>query len=281
MNAIRGRCHRLARVLFVVSISFLILGTSPSANAQVGGGMSRGGGGKKPKKGPKPKRPEPPRTDLPGHQKGKILKFKPAKENEKDEDLLGVLSVKAFEKGSKSIKMNVRRVDDLQVRVGDHVFDLEEDLDVFWKGLHCTANWAIADPDARKKVKELRTLSFDTIEVTGKIYEIKDELIVIKGVPKNGLDWPDSKAKIEKNDKPKRIRLRKLKLKPLEDISKFYDAENEEADLEEFEEDQEVVATVVLGKPGMIIAIRHPDAKTEDTGRGGRPGPGRRGDLRG
>ena len=289
MNIVRACYARSAKILLAVSVCVLFVGAPEVVEAQTAGGGASGGrggrGGDRPK--PRTKQPQPADTDVPGHRSGKIVKFKPVKESEEDEEILGTLMVKPFEKGSKTIKLRVRRSEDLQIRVGDHMFDPEEELDIFWKGLHCTAGWNIADPDARRKIKELRRLTFDTIEVKGKIREIENELIVIKGVPKNGQNWPDLEAmrkdeqsnRFTKNKKKKRIRRRTLKLKVLEDVSKFYDSEKSEVDLEEFQADDEVEATVVVGKLGMMIALRHPVSAVEDEdtgrGRGGRPGPPR------
>ncbi len=238
---------------------------------------------------------QPPRGDQPsGSEQGRLIKFKPAKDGSEDEDLLGVLSIKAFGKDAKVVKIVVRRSDGLMVKVKDHIFDADELEEVLWRGLFCTASWRLEDTDSKRKrkKKELRNLSFDTLEIEGTVYEIDDGMVIVKGVPKGGRQWPDVEAKARggaggrRGNQPKRIIRRKVKLKVLDDLSAFLDASDDEMGLDDFEIGQEVEATIVYGRPfGMAIAMRIPsdgsggnddrDRDDSDTGRGGGPtGPG-------
>lgn len=238
---------------------------------------------------------KPPKEDRPsGSEQGRLIKFKPAKDGNEDEDLLGVLSVKAFGRDAKVVRIIVRRSDDLKVKVRDHVFDSEELGEVLWRGLYCTASWRLEDSTRKRKKKELQNLSFDTIEIEGTVYEIDDGMVIVKGVPKGGRQWPDVEAKARggrsgwQNNKPKRVIRRKLKLKVLEDLAAFLDASGDEMGLDDFEIGQEVEATIVYGRPyGMVVAMRIPpdgsggndDRDGDDnSGRGGGPtgpsGPG-------
>ncbi len=282
MNANRSdRTSRFCLLLSAFACVALIF-AAPS-QAQVGGG---GMGRKKPSDRPdRPTPQQPPKVDreTPGNVEGRILKFQPAKEGSDDEDLLGYLSVKPFGKNEKSLKLKVNRSDDLRISVAAHEFELDEIAEVCVKGLSCSAGWGFEDPDAKRKVKELHSLSFATLEVEGKIAKIEDGMVHIKAKPKNGQDWPGADSSAAgaagrgggDSNKPKKIRTRTLKLRIMEDLSKITDEDAIESDLNEFAVDDEVDATVVVGtKESMMVAMRPLGAKdsAEESGRAGRPG---------
>jgi len=217
-----------------------------------------------------PVRPgEKPLPPTPGNEIGTILKFKPAKEADQEKGVSGHLTVKPFEKGAKVLRLAVLKPNDdgeggVIVKVGEYTFDLEDLSDVFWKGLYCTAGWGYQDESARIKVKELRLLTLDTIDVVGKVEAIEDELVIIRAVPRDGNDWPHleamNKAKPQAaGAKPKPIRKIKMKLKLIDDVSKLMDDMKEEATLSYFEPGQEVHAKVVFStKTGMLIQMSPP-----------------------
>ncbi len=290
------RSVRIRRIgLLLPAFAGVALVFGAPVQAQIGGG----GMGKKPagRKPDKPTPQQPPKTDRdsPGNVEGRIIKFKPAKEGSENEDFLGYLLIKPFEKNEKPLTLKINRSEDLRISVAEHDFELDQLAEVCIKGLSCTAGWGFEDPDAKKKVKELHSLSFGTIEVEGKISKIEDGMVHIKAKPKNGQDWPgtDPAAGGPANrrggggdDKTtKRVRVRTLKLRIMEDLSKLTDEDNFESDLGEFSVDDEVDATVVFGaRESMMIAMRPLGAKdsSDETGRGGRPagrepGPGGRG----
>ncbi|MFQ5429319.1 MAG: hypothetical protein ACE5E1_03320 [Phycisphaerae bacterium] len=285
MNGKRVSHRRLSGGIVAACACVLLVFSAP-AEAQLGGGGGRGRktGPSKPRPAQPPPPPEKGVGDVPGTLEGWILRFKPAKDDQESEDLLGVLLVKPTQKKARVVKLNVPRTDTLKIEVGTHKFNLDEDVDLIWKGLYCRAGWGFKDPDAKRKVRELRVLSFDTLDIAGKIVKIEDDMIVIKARPKNGQDWPDAKAKTGRTsprnpkarNKKARIRWKKLKLKVMEDVSQFYDVEKEEIDLNDFEVNQEVEATVVYSKrEGMVVAMRMPsEGGSDNRGRGGRPGPG-------
>jgi len=264
-----------------VSCCMVLLCAIP-AEAQRGPNRPSGPGGGGPRR-PPPKKP--PKDRPSGSEQGRLIKFKPAKESSEDEDLLGVLSVKAFGNDKKVVRMLVRRSDDLKVRVRDHVFDTEELGDVLWKGLYCTASWRLdnRNPNRKRKKKELQGLSFDTLDVEGTVYQIDDGMVVVKGVPRGGRQWPDVQAKGRSGpngrpgNRPRRVIRRKLKLKVLEDVTTFLDASGDEMGLDDFEIGQEVEATVVYGRPyGMVVAMRIPsDGSGSNDDRGDDRGSGR------
>ncbi len=256
--------------MFCAVFACVLLVGAEAADAQMGGGRRRAGGrGGKPKKPKAPTPQQPEQADAPGQETGRILKFKAAKENEEDEDLLGKLLVRPFKKGRKTLKLSVRRSDTLRIELGDAKIEGDDILEYFWKGLHCTAGWGFENPDKKKpKKKELRSLRLDSLIVSGKIDKIEDDVIVIKAMPKNGQDWPDLAAKEDPGKNPsakKKIRLRKLKLKMLDDISKFLDAKKEPLDLDDFEVGKKVDATVVYGRPfGILLVLQSPTADKPD-----------------
>ncbi len=288
MQANATRRARVLGILCAVFACVLLVGAE-AADAQMGGGRRRGGGGGRPKKPKGPTQDVPEQADAPGQQTGRIVKFKPAKEDEEDENLLGMLSVRPFRKGQKTLKMSVRRADTLRIELGDAKIEGEDILEYMWKGLHCTAGWAFENPDKKKpKKKELRSLRLDSLIVSGKIDKIEDDLIVIKARPKNGQNWPDLAAKQDPGKNPttkKKIILRKLKLKILEDVSKFVDAKKEELDLDEFEVGKKVDATVVYGRPfGILLVLQSStaDDKPQEAGEPEKPrDEGNRGKGRG
>lgn len=298
MNASGTRRLHMFGILCAVFAGVLLV-DAEAADAQMGGGRSRGGG-RRPTKKPNtpPPADQPQDVEAPGQQVGRIIKFKGAKEGEEDETLLGTLSVQPFKKGGKTLKLLVRKSDTLRIDIGDTKIEGDEILEYLWKGLHCTAGWAFEDSDAKKpKKKALRTLKLDTLAVVGKLDSIEDNVITLKARPANGQDWPDLIAKLDSGADPsrgkKKVVLRKLKLKILENVSKFEDAKKDPLDLGEFEVGKDVDATIVLGRPfGILVVLQSPTAENRekpdepqtprDEGGGGKhPGRPRRPGARG
>ncbi|MBK8269856.1 MAG: hypothetical protein IPK83_16805 [Planctomycetes bacterium] len=293
--------------LFIALVAALSFGVVADSAFAQSGGMRRAGGGKKsdPKQPQKFDRP-PPVT--PGNMTGTIIKYKPAKESDAEKGIAGFLYIRPFEKGAKLLKLAVFKEvadgegDAVLVRLGDHRFERNRGLfRDFLEGLCVNAGWGYKDEDAKVKVKELRTLDFNSLEVKGKIDSIEDDVITIRAVPKNDQDWPHLAAKDDgKNQngragamaKPKKIRNLKVKLKMVEDVSKLFDAENEEASISSFEAGQAIEATIIYSsKFGMIVKLAPPGVSgTESTpepppddggkGEGGRGGPPRAGGPR-
>jgi len=154
MKASGTRRVRMLGILCAVFASVLLVGAE-AADAQMGGGRRRGGRpGGKPKKPKTPPPNQPQEAEAPGQQAGRIIKFKPAKEGEEDETLLGMLSVRPFQKGKKSLRMSVRRSDTFHISIGGTKIEGEDALEYLWKGLHCTAGWAFQNPDKKKPKKK-------------------------------------------------------------------------------------------------------------------------------
>lgn len=291
----------LVRRISAVVMLIMALAVCDTAFAQAGGGRGRAGRpGAGPKEGPKqPTKPTEKPIETPGMQTGTIVSYKPATEAEAEKGIAGYLTVRPFEKKAKLVKLTVFKENEegqpsVSVKVGDHKFEVEDYSQLFWKGLYCTAGWGFKDESAKVKVKELRTLEFTQLEVSGKILSVEDDTVTIRAVPKNGQNWPhlaaledDSKAstKATAPPKPKPVRQLKIKLKLVEDVSKLLDAEAEEASLSGFEVGQKIEASIVFStKVGMVIKLSPPGVdgtaagppppKPEDDGRGRRDNGG-------
>lgn len=269
-----------------------------AASAQIAGG-GRGG-----RRGKPPKEKEPPRGEqqedekpAPGRQVGWVLRLKAATEKdvEKDEDLMGFLSVKPYEKKGRIVKLRVRKNNDVRIELGDHKFELEDLGKILGKGMHVAASWDfLNEKEAEKKrggKKVLRKLELVTIEVEGEVKEIKDDMVTVYGKPINKARWPDYQPDDKPGTMPDEVKKMALDLKLMEDISKFRTTDSDDAGLSDFKEGDEVRLRVVFAgrKTGILVAMRSKDASDvpetkEDEGgdrppaRGPRPRqPGRRG----
>lgn len=302
---------RFARVAACLVPLFVIALVSDFAFGQAGG-VRRGGGGSGQKSGGKqtqPPRDNKPAAPTPGQEHGTILKYQVAKkEADIEKGVMGYLSVRPFEKGAKMLKLSIFKPDDegnggVIVKVGDHQFESDDVSEYFWSGLYCTAGWGFKDENAKVKVKELRTLTFDTIDIVGKVESVDGDVVVIRATPANGREWPhletptDSRAPAS-NAPPKKPRQLKVSVKVIEDVSRVVDQENDETSLSSFEAGQMVDARIVYSaKTGMLIRMsppgvdpnvtRPPPDQPADDDRGGdggrKPPPGgtRRGGPRG
>jgi hypothetical protein len=246
-----------------------------------------GGGGRG--KRPPPKKDDPTKSvdNRPqGSDRGMIISYKPPKDSD-DEDLAGVLTFRVD--GQRGIrKINVRRSDPVKFQFGGEVeFDPEEYPELLIKNLFCNVTWKVEDPEAKKKTRVLTAVSFDPIDISGKIEEITPTEFIIKGAPKDHREWPAmSKPGDKRGQRPsevgRRVPVKKLKLRVFEDITKFNDASNQPLDPEDFELKQDVEATLVYaGKGGILLAVRPPvaggaedgEGRSGGGGRGGRGGP--------
>ena len=290
-------CALAACLLFVIA---------DSALAQRGGGGRRpatGSGGSKPAqpvaKGPK--QPTQSRADEPGTLRGVIAKFEPASD-EKDEDLIGLLTVKPVEMGQKSLKLQIRRSDKgddpndskndpTEISLGEHKFDPELYATVLWKGLYCEVSWdwlrKEGDPENKKPtIRQLKRLTFDTIEVEGKIEEIEGEFLTIKGKPASDREWPELEGKESSSGRPKptsdsgktkHVVEKKLRVKVFDDVTKFTDKGDQALDMGDFAVDQQVTARIVYGKSngeGILVklsSLTAEEKKEPDNGRNTRP----------
>jgi hypothetical protein len=259
--------------------------------AQEGG--LRMGGKSKSKPPPPGSRTPPPQTGPSGSVLGWIMKFDLAKEGESDETL-GVLSIKPLPKGSRAVKLKIKKSDTSIVQWAGHSFDSDAYIDVLKKGLLCTVEYsAESNEDAKKKSKqkELRSLRFETSDVKGRIEEITEDYIVIKCKPTNDGVWPDMRdtaagnappGNMNSRTKPKATPPKKLKLRIFEDASSFTDSENKPLDSGDFETNQDVEATIVYGRnEGMLVKLRALSAKSSEGTSEDQPPPRDTGGSRG
>lgn len=283
------------RILFALLVGALTLSVASDAFAQgVRGGRRRP---KRPdQKTPPPQRDEKETTESPGRTEGTIFKFTPADEEDRKEDekLLGKLKINPFEEGARTLILIVRDTDDLKVKLGDHEFERDEMISYFQKGLHVEADWGYLDPDSKRKIKKkvLRGLTFMTTVVEGKVEDVRDVGVEIRGVPMNDQQWPGYNPPDRRNQRPgasekERVIPRSLKLKFIEDVTKVRNEDKEEADMGDFKKGDKVRVTAVYAgtKIGMLVMLTPPNVdhdmtysapSNNDDGRGKRPPKGSR-----
>lgn len=259
--------HRLPMVLGL--IAFLLVSEAAYGQRARGGGTRR-----KTRSQTTSVQREKPRTDAlqPGSQKGQIYKFQAA---EGEDGLIGTLTVRP-ETGGKILKLRVRKSDTLRISLAGHEFEPEAFSDVFVKGLFCSADWGFVGeqtpPDNKRAStpKELRGLTFETIEVSGKIETIEGDTIVLKAVPMGDRKWPDIEAKLAANPNakvPEKAPRKKLKLKMIDAVTTYVDAAKFPLALGDFEADQEVQAMIVFGKKqGILVELRSLTAEEREPG---------------
>lgn len=298
MNPTCYRGVRIGAFAFLAALGIAFL-AAEQAQAQASGGMTRRGptkGGRgKPDRGGQLPKDDVKWTDT-GSNRCRILEFEPLKEGG-DEDVIGILRIRPVHKKAKTLKLLVRKTEDLQVQLKGSSSTL--DLDVLstlpLKNVLCEASWGFAKRDSAddsggkdkkkksdgEKQRELRGITLETIEVEGTIESIEGDLITIKARPKGGEQWPDIELKQgdqpEKkgNAKAPRIAQRKLKLRLIDDVTKFEAGNQEALEFGDFKPDQEIEAIVVFGsKTGLMVTLRAPDVEGEKKVE---PPPGERG----
>lgn len=275
MNAARARL-RISMRFLLAFCSCIVLVCASTGEAQQPG---RGGGGSGPGRQPPKKKKQGP-----GRQTGKILKFKLIEDSE-DDDLIGELSIKGYDRKTPRRKIIVRRDDKLELRMGDHMLNLDDHPDILRKGLNCTAYWGVVDPEARRSRLFLQKLQFPSLAVVGKVHSIEDNVVILKARMADGRRWPDRQTKDRRrrrpsvSNRPQTERPRKLKLTLLDDVSIFLDSAGDEIDIDDFEVGQEIEADIVFGHPyGYVIKLREPEDPDAVSGGGRQPprdrGPG-------
>ena len=282
---------RRARSGLLVAVAALCasLVFSETAFAQrPGGSMRRGPTGKRPggqlpgKTGGSDDRTW---TDT-GQDRCRIVKFEPVTDAA-DEALVGYLSVKPMVKNAKTLKLIVRKTESFKIEIAGQQVDLDALAGLEWKGLICDASWGSAsappssdsgDKEIKKKSKskkqrELRTLTLETLPVEGSIESLEGDSVVVKVRPQNNLEWPDAEAKGNENGgntggkkgtnkpvndpKPTKAPLRKLKLKVMDDFTKFEGREASTLELGDFQAGLEIEAVVVCGtKSGLMVVLK-------------------------
>lgn len=258
-----GRTKRWLMILALIS-AFV---TVESAYAQrVGGGR-----GRRPTRPDKPRNVDQDRRDekpAPGRQIGWVMRLKAAKKKdiEKDEKLMGFLTIKPYDKKQRIVKLRVRRGDETPVLLGEHEFELEQLGKLLEKGLHVAASWDfLNEKEAEKKrggKKVLRKLELLTIEVEGVVKGVEDDVVEIYGKPVDKGRWPDYVPDEKPGAMPEEVKKSMLKLKLLDDVSTFRTADTSDARLSDFKEDDEVRVHLVYAgrRTGILVGLRTKDA---------------------
>lgn len=276
-------------ILFAAMISFVAV---DSVMAQrPGGGRRRGARPTKPKEPPRPRNPQndEARPPAPGSMDGYILRYKEADEEARkdDEELIGTLKIKPYAKQASVLNILIRRSDEPRFKLGEHVFELDALKDILKKRLNVSVDWDFLDPNSKRddkyKKKVLRSLTFKTTVVDGEVDEVLDGgRVVVAGTPSDDQQWPDYVPPENDQGKmsDKKVRRKKLKLRVLDDISKFYSKDAEESALSDFSQGDKVRVTVVYAgtKPGFVVKMQPPDMKdvpTEEKPDEARPPAGR------
>ena len=213
-----------------------------------------------------------------GNFYGRIVKFTPSDDDEGD--LIGTLSLKGYTRSNSSIRLKVFRKDESSISLGSLKIAVDQYAEILAKGVQVDANWEVMerkDGKPHKKItrstpRQLVNLSFKTVRVQGEIVEVDGDVIIIKVVPQNGMQWPDVQAKeadrsrnrsanvtnINFTPRKPKIRSRKLKLRVVDEVSDLHDLESAPIDVGDLEEEQLVEATVIPGYPkiGYLTALR-------------------------
>jgi hypothetical protein len=224
-------------------------------------------------------------AELDGSMKGCIQRFTPSKDAA-DEDLLGYLTFKPLDRRTKPIKLAVRKTDDVKIGLPNHSFAPEEASEYLYKGLFCTVTWQPnRDPKSKSVKRELKDLVMDTLDIEGKIDQLADDSIIIRGRPKEG-DWPivESDAPTKASASASKLATqKKIKLKVIQDLTQYTDPSDTPLEASQFEAGQSIDATIVYGKSqGIIVSLRTPGPRTAkaiapEAGRGAPPPPPRGG----
>jgi hypothetical protein len=290
MHSVNRLVVALRRIGWLLPLFALALYALPTeaGPAGRGGGRQRGGPARPTNPGAGQDQPR----DVPAGNShfGKVIKYRLAADD-KDENLLGVLSFDPLGKSTKKVDLRVIKEPEPVIDIPDAAnfrIELDQIAELITKGLYCDASWDIADPlEAEKKnpKKNLAHLSLTTIEVVGKIEEIGADQFVLRAKPKVGRNWPDleSKAMDELGRahgatpaKAKPVPIRNLTLKVIDGATRFVDSGNKSLDPGDFQVQQSVEAKIVYGKPGFLVVLIDPNSKsgTEDKSDDGRQAGG-------
>ncbi len=225
-----------------------------------------------------------------GNHRSRVLKFETEVSGDEGE-FIGTIKIKPIEKKSRTVSLLLRESDELRITVGGYTVTVDELEELPWKGLYCTTSWRFGPPidleddsgedvkKPRRQKRELQSLTFDLLNVEGTIHSVEEDIIILKVKPKNGKNWPDIEAKRILNPKyfgnrtTKRVAQRKIKLKILDDVSKFLAGNGAPLDLMDFEDEQKIEATIIYGtRMGLMVKLVAPDVEGELEDDGGRRG---------
>ncbi len=265
-----------SRTLLLAALTALVAGGPLSAQV-VGGGRPGGRGDDKGARNRNNQNLNQPLASS-GSFYGRIVKFTPVDDDEGD--LLGTLSLRGYTRTNSSMRLKVFRNDESSISLGNLKIPVDDYAEMLAKGVQVNANWQVIerkDGKPQKKItrstpKELVNLSFKTVSVQGEIIEVDGDVITIKVVPQNGMQWPDVQAKeadrsrhrtvtatnINVTPRKAKIRSRKLKLRVVDEVSNLSDLESTSIDVGDLQEEQLVEATVIPGYPKIgYVTVLH------------------------
>jgi len=278
--------------------AILLMGLALPASAfqSMGGGGGRGadfGGGGRPGD----------QSGDSGSSKATLGRFMPPKEG--SDDTHGTLMVKTDD--GKSLRLEIRTKDNLKIQMGNHDVPAEDYEKFLLPGLAVNVQWN-TDKLGARKTQYLTTITFETLQIEGRIVGIDDDGTIVKVFAKPAADrkWPELKKPPIRKPKPppksggggslggggtgsskpkkppappreKPVQAKPLQLQFFEGISNLTDSAKQSlavADLRDYK-DQQISGTIVFGTTKCVIidaAIEgeKQEEKTSDAG-----GPGR------
>lgn len=269
-TSIRAMGHRIPRVLaFCLAVMLIPL---PAAGQSIGGSSSGGGssaGSKKGKQDPNRGLTLPTAPQNAGSNYGRIAKYEAA-QDEKDENLVGILTVIPFDKATKTLVLRVHQRDNFTVSLAGKDVKLEDLPDVLTKGLFVTVGWGVEGaegaPDEKAKTKKkngrknLNILSLDEIPVEGEISKVEGDVLTLRVRPREGAEWRHvdeerkGSQKTQPNARPKPPAVKTFKVKVIDTATVLKDVNGDKIDLGSLQADQPIEATIV---PSMAIGYLH------------------------
>jgi len=213
-----------------------------------------------------------------GTNYGRILRFKAGEPGEGPEGFMGELKLKPEDDSARRLlKFEVIDNEDFSVEIPHREIDPFLYRDLMIKGLYVSASWdwkeKVEDESKRRPHddKVLKVLKLDTMELEGEFDKVEGDIVEIKATPMSGVEWPHlrgidkSKRITHGHDRNRGPRPMRVKLRLMEDISRFSDARGEPLDLLDFREKQKVQATVVYGRPeGILVELKHQEIGQDD-----------------
>lgn len=279
--------HLLRSRAVLLAVAALVFWPATESMAQFSG--PGGGRGKTPPKKPDGGDDRAADTRPQGSDTGWIIKFQPPRDRD-DEDLFGYLRLRPNDKDARTLKLRILRSEPPMVELGKRSdFEAEELPDLLARWLQCTVDWKVENPDSKRRIKDkmVTRVSFPSLDVEGTIEEIEDDMIVLRARPKNNQPWPGQKEDSPRRNpsqasQVKKVPLRKLKIKLIEDVPTFSDAKSSQLDLVDFEPSQTVEAGIVYGKrESILLSLKTMTIQNDDDTRASGGGGGRgRGDGR-
>jgi len=268
-----------------------------SAQAQRQGGRPVGAAGPAPVQ---PAQPSGPAGEGSGELM-KITKYVPADEA-KDPDLIGILRLKPFKRGMKSVTVRILKSEDAKITIGTTSFTPDRYPEILSKNLECIVSWTV-EGDKPNGPKNMTTIGFQPVTVIGIVDKVEGDVITLKrALPKDGNNWRDDElANMPLPPRPtmsgsnnsnrtpppqrpvqtKKVKMRTLKIKAMEDVSNLTDDTKQSISAGDIPPGTKVEALVILssssGYPGILTTLAYTNADAVVNDDPARPPPPRPG----